>query len=125
MISRQPLNLSSRSSWLKAFVSSFRSSDEGTRSQGAHWAASAPDRWTENSPLPFMNTVPLGEPNPFPATFSPQFVDGTATSASPQLADVSRVLRLSVCLRVRPGGPDVRAGGGHWRPFLPVSGPIR
>ena len=63
----------------------------------------------------------FGEPNSFPATISPQFVDGEAVSQSPQLADVSRILRLSVCLRVRHGGPDVCAGGGRRMPFLPVS----
>jgi hypothetical protein len=55
------------------------------------------------------------------ATFSPEFVDGIAVSPSLQLADVSRILRLSVCLRVRHGGPDVRACGVRRRPVLPVS----
>ena len=69
--------------------------------------------------------VALGEPIPFPATLAPQFVDGAAVSASPQLAGISRVLPLSVCLRVRHGGPGARARRGHRRPFLPVSRPIR
>jgi hypothetical protein len=57
-------------------------------------------------------------------TFSPQFVDGVATSASPQLAVVWRVAPLSVCLPIpawwaRPAPPN-----GSLGPFLPVSGPI-
>jgi hypothetical protein len=56
-------------------------------------------------------------------TFSPRSVDGRAVSASFQLADVWRVLGLSVCLRVRHGGPDVRGRGGHRRPFLRVPSP--
>jgi hypothetical protein len=68
-----------------------------------------------------FETRRLGEPNSFPATSYGQFVDGTAVSASSQLADVSRVLHLSVCLSVRHGGLGACARRGHRRPFLPVS----
>ena len=73
------------------------------------------------SPFRRIPFVSLGEPDPFPATFCPQFVNGSAPPVSPILALVSRVLRLSVCLRVWPGGPGARARGRHQRPFLPVS----
>jgi len=47
--------------------------------------------------------IQTGEPTHFSPTISPQFLDAVAVFATPRLAGVSRVLRLPVCLRVRPG----------------------
>ena len=54
--------------------------------------------------------------------FSRSLLTGRYPSAMPQLAEVWRVLRLSVCLGVRLGLPIQRARNGHRRRFLHVSG---
>jgi hypothetical protein len=67
---------------------------------------------TEFSMREFVFALLLG--SQFLATIFPQFVDGIAVSPSPQLADVSRGLRLSVCFpipawRVRARGHTLSA----------------